>query len=302
VQLRLPPLPSSSASARVAVRQFLLDADLADLTPDVLVVVGELVANAVMHARTELSLSLELDRDGVRVAVADGSHALPYWSPRSETSLAGRGLPLVVRLSRDWGVEPLPGGGKRVWAAVDATSVCCDPSSPEALLELWSDQAWPEEPVAESGIDVDVDVDVQDMLDSRAHTEDLVRDLQLTILSSGAAVDAGTASTDATTLVRLARQLDTANEQFHDARRQMFDQTVSAARREQSQATLHLRLQPTDAESARRWLAALDEADRLTVAGTLLLPQFPPEMTAFRRCYIGTIIDRLGAVAEPRPT
>lgn len=296
MHVRLQPLSSSSSAGRVAVRQFLIDVGRMDLTPDILVVVSELIANAVMHARTEMTLSVELDGDGVQVAVTDGSHVLPHWSPRSPTSMSGRGLPLVVRLSRDWGVEPLPDGGKRVWATVDATSVLDDVSSPEDLMELWSDQAWPAKPAAESGIDLDVDV--QAMLDSRAHTEDLVRDLQLTVLSAGDAVDAGTATSDDTTLVGLARQLETVNEQFHDARRQMFNQTVSAARRHQTQATLHLRLQHTDADCAQRWLAALDEADRLTAEGTLLLPQFPAEMTAFRQQYIGTIIDRLALVPE----
>jgi uncharacterized membrane protein len=135
------------------------------------------------------------------------------------------------------------------------------------------------------------------MLDSRAHTEDLVRDLQLTLLSVGPAADAGTATRDQTALVQLARQVDSANERFHDARRQMFDQAVSAARRHEAQTTLHLRLQHTDSVRARDWLDALDAADQLTAAGTLLLPPFPPAMTAFRRRYIGAIIDQLGTSA-----
>lgn len=300
MQVRLRPLASSSSEGRVAVRDFLQGIDRMDLTPDILLVVSELVANAVMHARTPMTLTAETDGDGVRVAVADGSHVLPHWSPRSLTSMAGRGLPLIARLSRSWGVEPLPGGGKRVWATVDATSVLADPSSPEDLLELWADQPWPVEPVAARGVDVDLEVDVQAMLDSRAHTEDLVRDLQLTLLSVGSDVEAGLASEVDVTLVGLARQLDTANEQFHDARRQMFDQTVAAARRHEAHATLHLRLQPADATRARRWLAALDEADRLTDQGTLLLPAFPADMVAFRRRYIGCIVERLAGVPSRR--
>ena len=300
MQVRLRALASSSSEGRVAVRDFLLSIDRMDLTPDILLVVSELVANAVMHARTPMTLSAETDGDGVRVAVADGSHVLPHWSPRSPTSMAGRGLPLIARLSRSWGVEPLPGGGKRVWATVDATSVLADPSRPEELLELWADQPWPVEPVAARGIDVDLEVDVQAMLDSRAHTEDLVRDLRLTLLSVGDDVEAGRASDDETTLVALARQLDTANEQFHDARRQMFDQTGAAARRHEAHTTLHLRLQPADATRARRWLAALDEADRLTNQGTLLLPAFPVDMVAFRRRYIASIVGHLTGVPSPR--
>lgn len=261
-----------------------------------MLVMTELVANAVMHARTEMTLTVELEGEGVRIAVADGSHVLPHWSPSSPTSLCGRGLPLVARLSESWGAEALLDGGKRVWAQVDSASAHTDTAGPDDLVKLWTDEPWPVEPDTRAGIDVDLEIDVQAMLDSRAHTEDLVRDLQLTLLSVGAAADAGTASRDETTLVGLARQVDAANGQFHDARRQMFDQTVAAARRHQQQTTLHLRLQRKDVVRARRWLEALDEADRLTAAGTLLLPPFPEEMTAFRRQYIGAIIARLSTV------
>ena len=297
MQLRLPPLSSGAQAGRVRVRQYLGEVGRTDLTEDVVLVMTELVANAVLHARTEMILALELHGDGVRISVTDGSHVLPHWSPSSPTSLSGRGLPLVARLSERWGVDSLPDGGKSVWAQLDAASVLSENDGPDDSMELWTDEPWPVEPESLAGIDVELDIDVQAMLDSRAHTEDLVRDLQLTLLSAGAAADAGTATDDETTLVGLARQVDAANEQFHDARRQMFDQTVAAAGRHQSRATLHLRLQPNDVGCARRWLEALDEADRLTAAGTLLLPPFPPEMTSFRRHYIGAIIERLSTVA-----
>ena len=67
--------------------------------------------------------------------------------------------------------------------------------------------------------------------------------------------------------------------------------------RHEAQTTLHLRLQRADRVRARDWLDALDTADRLTAAGTLLLPPFPAEMTVFRRRYIGDIVDRLGDIA-----
>ncbi|MBW3648898.1 MAG: ATP-binding protein, partial [Actinobacteria bacterium] len=59
----------------------------------VALVMTELVANAVMHARTEMILSVELEGDSVRVSVADGSHILPRWSPSSPTSLSGLSAP-----------------------------------------------------------------------------------------------------------------------------------------------------------------------------------------------------------------
>lgn len=300
MQILLPPSPASAHAARVAVSEFLVSLGRADLVDDVLLVATELVVNAVMHARTEMSLSVERAGGGVKVAVTDGSNVLPGWAPSSPTATSGRGLLLVVRLSHSWGVDPMPTGGKRVWAELDAAARDPDPSGPDDLLDLWSEEPWPARPTSATSVEIDLDVDVQAMLHSRAHTEDLVRELQLTLLrmntdmdTDADEVDAGSASAAQAAIVGLARRLDAANQDFHEARRQIFSQTVGAAKRRQSQVTLHLRLHPSDVARARRWIAALDEADELTSAGILLLPPFPPDMTAFRRKYIGSIIEEL---------
>ncbi len=299
MQVRLPLSPSSAYAARVAASGFLVELGRSELRDAVALIASELVANAVMHAHTDMVLCVDLADDGVRVSVTDGSDVLPHWTLTSPTATSGRGLLLVKQLSRRWGVEPLPGGGKSVWAEVDATSLEDDSSSPDDLLELWSDEPWPAdangEVEVEAEVDVEIDIDVQAMLDSRAHTDDLVRDLQLTLLDAAEAEHAPVASGD---VVALARRLDTANEDFREARRQILNQTVAAAKRRQPQATLHLRLRRSDLSLARQWLAALDEADALTTAGKLLLPAFPPDLAAFRRKYIGDIINQLSAVAE----
>lgn len=128
------------------------------------------------------------------------------------------------------------------------------------------------------------------MLTSRAHTDDLVRELQLTLLNDALQV---TTSSPPRAVVLLARQLDSASADFHEARRQIGHQTLWAAKRGQSHTTLQLTLHSHDATRAQRWLDALDQADALTATGTLLLPPFPPEMTAFRRNYIHAIIEQL---------
>jgi hypothetical protein len=297
VHVRLPPSSESAHAARLAVADFLRRLDRADLVDDVSLMVTELVANGVMHARTEMSVAVEPAGAGVRVSVTDSSDILPRWTPSSPTATAGRGLRLVEQLSLRWGFEPLPGGGKRVWAEIDEPSSSGSQSSPDDLLDQWSEEAWPAR--AEGGteveaeVDVTVQIDVQAMLDSRAHTEDLVRDLQLTSLDA----DTDTPAETTATVVRLARRLDSANQEFHEARRQIYNQTISAGRDKRTQTTLHLRLHRSDAAPARRWLEALDEADALTAAGTLLLPPFPAELTAFRRRYIGAIVTQLDAAS-----
>ena len=292
MQLRLPPSSDSAHAARIAVSDVLLRWGRGDLIDSVALVTTELVANAIMHARTELSLSIEPADAGVKVAVTDGSQALPRWTPSSPTATSGRGLLLVERLSRSWGVEPLPGGGKVVWAQVDDLAVQPDASSLDDLLELWSDEPCPAHPVVETGIAVELDIDVQDMLDSRRHTDDLVRELQLMLLDRASSVPTSEVTNS---VVGLAQRLDHAHEEFNDARRQIYRQTLSAAKHRCGRTTLHLQLHRSDAAAARRWLEALDDADLLASGGRLLMPPFPPEMTAFRRTYIAAITRQIDA-------
>lgn len=295
MQVQLSPSADSAQAARVAVSEFLLRHGQDNLIDDLILITSELVANAIMHARTEMLMSIDLadTGPGARVTVTDGSDILPRWTPASLTATSGRGLLLVKQLSRSWGVEPLPQGGKSVWAEVIAPSVTADIATDE-LLELWSDEPWPAHPGATAvDVEVTVDIDVQAMLDSRAHTEDLIRDLQLAMLNANA--NAAETTPGFLEVERLARRLTSANNDFQEPRRQIYNQTIHAAKHQHTQTTLHLRLRRDDLAPARRWLEALDDADALTTAGILLLPPFPPHLTAFRRQYIAAITEQLGA-------
>jgi len=76
--------------------------------------VSELVTNAVLHARTDLTLVIRLLRDGVRVEVIDGSPVAPVVRNYEDEAMTGRGLSLVNDLAVRWGVER-EGDGKSVW-------------------------------------------------------------------------------------------------------------------------------------------------------------------------------------------
>lgn len=296
MQVVLPPSSDSARAARRAVTDLLQEWGRSDLIDDATLVATELVANAVMHARTEMSLTVVSAGDGVRVTVTDRCDIQARWTPASTTATAGRGLLLVERLSSRWACEPLPGGGKSVWAEIDAASACPDDSSPEELLEMWPDEPWPAAGSAHADADVAValEIDVAAMLASRAHTDELVRDLQLTLLNA-ADRHAPTESTEP--VVDLARRLDSANEIFHEARRQMYNQTISAHKHGHAQTTLRLMLHRSDAALALRWLQALDDADALAASGALLIAPFPPELSAFRRHYIAAIVEQLDAAS-----
>jgi anti-sigma regulatory factor (Ser/Thr protein kinase) len=86
-------------------------------------VVSELVANAALHAKTEIGVRIELKPDCLRLSVSDGSARLPVMRHYSEQATTGRGLTLVTVLARDWGVESHPDGGKTVWAEVESEQV-----------------------------------------------------------------------------------------------------------------------------------------------------------------------------------
>lgn len=113
--LDLPPATDSVPAARRFVRAQLRNSPF-DVDTAVLLV-SELVTNAVLHARSPFSVLVEEASDVVRVEVRDGSPVPPRMHRFSATSATGRGLRLLDRLARAWGVEATP-NGKCVWFEV----------------------------------------------------------------------------------------------------------------------------------------------------------------------------------------
>lgn len=88
-----------------------------DSLGDVLIVVNELVSNAVEHARTPSTLALHLRGSVVRVAVSDASTVPPVVRPFDVRAARGRGMQMVQALSERWG-HRRTARGKTVWAEV----------------------------------------------------------------------------------------------------------------------------------------------------------------------------------------
>jgi len=99
------------------VRAALADCASPEVRETAELLTSELVTNAVLHARSDLTVHVCQHDDVVRVAVDDGSDASPRPRDPDAGSLGGRGLPLVETLAARWGWEPLP-AGKRVWFEV----------------------------------------------------------------------------------------------------------------------------------------------------------------------------------------
>jgi anti-sigma regulatory factor (Ser/Thr protein kinase) len=111
--------PGEVASARRFVARVLLEWDIdAD---DVILAVGELAANAVLHARTSFTVTVCQDSARLTVEVADHNPRLPAMGQPPLGALSGRGLMLVDAVSTAWGVRTNQLEGKLVWAEFDAS-------------------------------------------------------------------------------------------------------------------------------------------------------------------------------------
>ncbi|MEV5238626.1 SpoIIE family protein phosphatase [Streptomyces cinnamoneus] len=113
-QWRLRPVPAEAPRARRLVREQLAAWGLAEAAPTAELLVGELVGNAVRHARTD-RVDLRLVRTDVLLCeVGDDDHALPALMDTGHDDAYGRGLRVVSALAREWGCSHT-GGGKTVW-------------------------------------------------------------------------------------------------------------------------------------------------------------------------------------------
>jgi GAF domain-containing protein len=113
--LTLPPTGRSAATARRALEQVLGDTELTGVLDEALLLVTELVTNAVVHAGTEIELRIDTDPD-LHIEVVDRSPgSLPVVQPApAETREGGRGVFLLDALANEWGTRHF-GGGKSVW-------------------------------------------------------------------------------------------------------------------------------------------------------------------------------------------
>ena len=122
----LEPLLEAPSLARAFLRSKLDGWDAHAFADDALLVVDELVANAVLHAGTEIELRLALHRNRLGLAVADRSPHRPTVEQADDAAERGRGLLLVDAVATGWHVLPRRGGGKVVRAVLVAAPEVID--------------------------------------------------------------------------------------------------------------------------------------------------------------------------------
>lgn len=196
VVFRLPPELLSVSHARSKLAQLVGEWQCPhELRHDAGLVLSELMSNGVLHARTELEVTLSrLDDGGIRIEVRDASGAPvipPLGHPEVATNLldehpdewddemlaipaaTGRGLAMVGALSRSWGWFP-EGGGKVVWAELAAVAGA-EPVTGGRFSEGSNYAVRPVRLIA---------IPVRLLKGSEDHFDDLFRELQMAQLSA----------------------------------------------------------------------------------------------------------------------
>ena len=113
------PVAPSARAARCWCEPVLEQWGLADRRSEAILVLSELVANAVRHGSGDIDVRLRRTAETVRIEVTDAGSAEGVAARSPDlSSPTGRGLAIVEHFVTAWGVRELPEGGKTVWAAL----------------------------------------------------------------------------------------------------------------------------------------------------------------------------------------
>ena len=112
--MTFPPELASVTGSRRFTERWLGEWGCDALLADAQLLVSELVSNAVLHARTPITVSLALEGDRLRIEVLDGTDDPPEPAAVSVAAPSGRGLMIVDRLADRWGTDTRS-KGKVVW-------------------------------------------------------------------------------------------------------------------------------------------------------------------------------------------
>jgi anti-sigma regulatory factor (Ser/Thr protein kinase) len=119
--LDLPPMAHSASQGRHFVVAALQRWQLDSLVDSAALLSSEIISNAVLHARTPLTVSVErIGDDCVQISVTDGSPFVPQRRQASTDSTNGRGIDLLDRLSTSWSVTSST-AGKTVLFTLDGS-------------------------------------------------------------------------------------------------------------------------------------------------------------------------------------
>ena len=109
--LALTPDASSVRNGRQFVASILNEWGLDELAETAVLLTSELLTNSVLHARTDIALTVQRrDDTSVDICVRDGSRHTPRRRRHAHDATTGRGIELLERLAQEWAVTTDEGG------------------------------------------------------------------------------------------------------------------------------------------------------------------------------------------------
>src|SRR5215211_261381 len=277
-RIALPRSPASVGTARSFIEARTAAWSFPEPAGSQLVLIAsELVTNAVLHARTELTLTLEL-RDGrLRISVKDRSKAPPTLRHYQADALTGRGLGVVAALSDRWGISAAA-DGKVVWAEVPASespAVAGARRPAEEVAPAPAARATAAEGLRTVRFPA---VPVDGYLALQAHNDALFRELELVSIE----LETTGPGRVVPPLAELVGQLYA---RFRGQRDSYRDVVAAAQARGERTVDLETKVPPAAAGAALDYLELLERADELCRDGVLLTPEPPPEVKTLRRWF-----------------
>lgn len=113
-ELALTPVPASVRVGRQFAARMLTEWDVPpEPIQDAVLIVSELVTNAICHGCPPVTLRMRKARHELAIEVDDGDDSVPRARGTTHDSLNGRGLPIVAALSSSWTAD-LTDSGKTV--------------------------------------------------------------------------------------------------------------------------------------------------------------------------------------------
>lgn len=284
---RLEPELGSARTARRLLRDALAAAGVegdAAWTDSAELAVHELVANAVLHANTPIEITVEPQRDRVRVEVRDFEPGLP--SPRHYDTQAttGRGMGLVAALTDECGAQSLGAGGKVVWFEVGSDA--SGHGRPDAVWDV-DRTGYAAVPAGEPTVVVRLlETPIRLWLAARQHHDALLRELVLYLAARDPElVDLAQVHRARGTVSRVVAQVA---------------ESRSTVRREwwESEAVdVDVEMSPALGPAYTGLRHALDVAEKLATTGELLARPGLPEIVAVRDWVCDQIAAQLAGAA-----
>ncbi len=270
------------------VRDLLESAGREDLVETAVLLVSEVVTNALLHAGTTIHVSLSLDAAGLRAEISDGSTHLPVRRQYATTAGTGRGMRMLEQMVDDWGVTRHR-RGKTVWFHL------VTPGPGPERVELQEDDLVRRT----TGKTVAVQLPNTPLLLHAAwqeHAEALLREYLLASLDDEADVNPIQMHADATDAIAVLE------EQIPKAEVAIESDTLlsEVIDPDLSLANLDLEVPVASVPHFTTLTDALEASNALAESGRILTPPTQPEVRAFRRWLCRQVVDQAaGAAPEP---